>query len=35
MEPDLAAMVLESIGLSVPDLESTRADPYELEALQK
>jgi hypothetical protein len=35
MEPDLAAMVLESLGLSVSDLKSAGADPYDLEALQK
>jgi len=34
MEPDLAAMVLESLGLSVSDLKKAWADPYDLEALQ-
>jgi hypothetical protein len=33
MEPDLAAMVLESLGLPVCDLKNARADPYDLEAL--
>jgi hypothetical protein len=34
MEPDLAAMVLESLGLSLSDLKQAGADPYDLEALQ-
>jgi hypothetical protein len=34
MEPDLAAMVLESLGLSLSDLKQAEADPYVLEALQ-
>jgi hypothetical protein len=35
MEPDLAAMVLESLGLSVSDLKDAGADPFDLEALQQ
>jgi hypothetical protein len=35
MEPDSAAMVLSSLGLSVSDLKSAGADPYDLEALQQ
>jgi hypothetical protein len=35
MEPDLAAMVLQSLGLSVSDLKHAGADRYDLEALQK
>jgi hypothetical protein len=35
MEPDLAAMVLQSLGLSITDLEAAGADPYDLEALQQ
>lgn len=35
MEPDLAAMVLNSLGLSVSDLKRAGADPYDLEALQQ
>jgi hypothetical protein len=35
MEPDLAAMVLESLGLSVSNLKNAGADPYDLEALQQ
>ncbi len=34
MEPDLAAMVLESPGLSLSDLKRAGADPHDLEALQ-
>jgi hypothetical protein len=34
MEPDLAAMVLESLGLSLSDLKQAGADPCDLEALQ-
>jgi hypothetical protein len=33
MEPDLAAMVLDSLGLTVKDLEAAGADPYDLEPL--
>jgi hypothetical protein len=35
MEPDLAAMVLDSLGLTIADLKKAGADPYDLEALQK
>jgi hypothetical protein len=35
MEADLAAMVLQSLGLSVSDLKQAGANPYDLEALQK
>jgi hypothetical protein len=35
MEPDLVAMVLQSLGLSITDLEAAGADPYDLEALQQ
>jgi hypothetical protein len=35
MEPDLALVVLESLGLWVADLKKTGADPHDLEALQK
>jgi hypothetical protein len=35
MWPDLAAMVLATLGLSVSDLKDAGADPYDLEALQK
>jgi hypothetical protein len=35
MEPDLAAMVLDSLGLAVADLEAAGADAYDLEPLQK
>jgi len=35
MEPDLAAMVLESLGLSITDLEAAGAEPFDLEALQQ
>jgi hypothetical protein len=34
MEPDLAAMVLESLGLSITDLRAAGGDPFDLEALQ-
>jgi hypothetical protein len=34
MGPDLAAMVLESLGLSLSDPKQAEADPYVLEALQ-
>ena len=34
MEPDLAVMVLTSLGLSLSDLKNVGADPYDLEALQ-
>ncbi len=30
MEPDLAAMVLESLGLSIADLKAAGADRYDL-----
>jgi hypothetical protein len=33
MEPDLAAMVLDSLGVTVAELEAAGADPYDLEAL--
>jgi hypothetical protein len=33
MEPDLAAMVLQSLGLAVADLKAAGADPYDLERL--
>ncbi len=33
-EPDLAAMVLNGLGLSVSDLKSAGADAYDLEALK-
>jgi len=35
MEPDLAHMVLDSLALSVADLEAAGADPHDLEPLQK
>jgi len=35
MEPDLAAMVLDSLGVSVADLKAAGADPYDLEALSQ
>ena len=34
MEPDLAAAVLDSLGLTVKDLEAAGADPYDLEPLK-
>jgi hypothetical protein len=34
MEPDLAAMVLDSLGLTVNDLQAAGADPYDLEPLK-
>lgn len=34
MEPDLAHMVLQSLGLAVADLKNAGADAYNLEALQ-
>lgn len=34
MEPDLALMVLHSLGLSVADLEAAGADPYDVEPLK-
>lgn len=34
MEPELAAMVLDSLGLTVNDLQAAGADPYDLEPLQ-
>jgi hypothetical protein len=35
MEPDLAHMVLDSLGVTVSDLKAAGADPYDLEALKK
>jgi hypothetical protein len=34
MEPDLAAMVLDSLGLTIADLERAGADAYDLELLK-
>jgi hypothetical protein len=34
MEPDLAAMVLDSLRITVTDLEAGGADPYDLAALR-
>ena len=34
MEPDLAAMVLDSLGLTVADLKAAGADPFDLEPLK-
>lgn len=34
MEPDLAAMVLDSLGVTLADLEAAGADPYDLEPLK-
>jgi hypothetical protein len=34
MEPDLAAMVLDSLGLTIADLERAGADAYDLEPLK-
>jgi hypothetical protein len=34
MEPDLAAMVLDSLGLTIADLERAGADVYDLEPLK-
>jgi hypothetical protein len=34
MEPDLALMVLDSLGISLSDLKSAGADAYDQEALQ-
>jgi hypothetical protein len=34
MEPDLAAMVLDSLDLTVADLKAAGADPYDLEPLK-
>jgi hypothetical protein len=34
MEPDLAASVLHSLGLTVADLEAAGADAYDLEPLR-
>ena len=33
MEPDLAALVLDSLAITVTDLEAAGADPYDLEPL--
>jgi hypothetical protein len=33
MEPELAAMVLDSLGLTIPDLQRAGADAYDLEHL--
>jgi hypothetical protein len=35
MEPDLAHMVLDSLGISVSDLKAAGAEPHDLEPLQK
>ena len=35
MEPDLAMMVLDSLGLTIGELKSAGADPYDLEALDQ
>jgi len=35
MEPDLAQMVLQSLDVSVDDLEAAGADPHDMEALTK
>jgi len=35
MEPDLAAMVLDGLGLSVADLEAAGADAHDLEPLRR
>jgi len=35
MEPDLAQGVLESLGLSVADLEAAGAEPFDVEPLKK
>jgi hypothetical protein len=35
MEPDLAVMVLQSLDLSVADLETAGADPYDLAEIKK
>ena len=35
MEPDLAHMVLDSLGVSVADLKAAGADTHDLEPLQK
>jgi hypothetical protein len=35
MEPDLAAMVLDSLGLTVADLAAAGADAYDLAALER
>ena len=34
MEPDLAAMVMDSLGVSVADLKAAGADGYDLAALR-
>jgi hypothetical protein len=34
MEPDLATMVLDSLGLTVADLQAAGADAHDLEALK-
>lgn len=34
MDRDLAVMVLDSLGLTVAELEVAGADPYDLEALR-
>jgi hypothetical protein len=33
MEPDLAAIVLDSLGITVADLEAAGADPLDLQPL--
>jgi hypothetical protein len=35
MEPDLAMMVLDKLGLSLSDLAEAGADPYDLDALRE
>jgi hypothetical protein len=34
MEPELAAMVLDSLDLTVADLEAAGADPFDVESLK-
>ena len=34
MEPDLALIVLDSLGLTIADLEAGGADAYDLEAIK-
>ena len=34
MEPDLALIVLDSLGLTIADLEAEGADAYDLEAIK-
>lgn len=35
MEPDLAGIVLKSLGLTVADLEAAGADPHDLEQMRR